>query len=285
MLALRRRVWTAGTTSRVYVDGMVSVQILFYYFLIQINLGRQARPLRVLTNSLHGLDYKLHIILNKADQFKQISDYARAYGSLCWNLSKVIPRKDLPCIHTMCLPVGARLESEIDISCDVTSNGSSRLLSHTASSNAKLAGAVTSNGSPARLNSNGGNSNALQNKSRFGNSPLHTPPRDLVTPFGRVVRAEEDHFLTNGLDSLEAVRRELEVEIFKALTRRVDNEISRLSDSVHALTMHCKCYERLFSAIQQQCGSGDMRRLGLTPLSDYCVALLGSLHSSQTPSV
>ena len=54
------------------------------------------------------------------------------------------------------------------------------------------------------------------------------------------MRAEEDHFLTNGLDSLEAVRRELEVEIFKAPTRRVDNEISRLSDSVHAPTMHCK---------------------------------------------
>jgi hypothetical protein len=36
----------------------------------------------------------------------QIHDFARAYGSLCWNLSKVIPRKDLPKIHTMCLPGG-----------------------------------------------------------------------------------------------------------------------------------------------------------------------------------
>ena len=35
----------------------------------------------------------------------QIHDFARAYGSLCWNLSKVIPRKDLPRIFTMCLPV------------------------------------------------------------------------------------------------------------------------------------------------------------------------------------
>ena len=37
-------------------------------------------------------------------EFK-IHDFARAYGSLCWNLSKVIPRKDLPRIFTMCLPV------------------------------------------------------------------------------------------------------------------------------------------------------------------------------------
>ena len=38
------------------------------------------------------------------DQFVQIHDFARAYGSLCWNLSKVIPRKDLPRIYTMFLP-------------------------------------------------------------------------------------------------------------------------------------------------------------------------------------
>ena len=68
--------------------------------------GTTGETLRVLTSALRGFDHKLHIILNKADQFKQISDYARAYGSLCWNLSKVIPRKDLPSIHTMCLPAG-----------------------------------------------------------------------------------------------------------------------------------------------------------------------------------
>ena len=31
-------------------------------------------------------------------------DFARSYGSLCWNLSKVIGRKDLPRIYTMCVP-------------------------------------------------------------------------------------------------------------------------------------------------------------------------------------
>lgn len=66
--------------------------------------GTTGETLRVLTQALGGMDHKLLIVLNKADQFERIHDFARAYGSLCWNLSKVIPRKDLPRIYTMCLP-------------------------------------------------------------------------------------------------------------------------------------------------------------------------------------
>jgi len=66
--------------------------------------GTTGETLSILTTALVGLDHKMYIILNKADQFHKIHDFARAYGSLCWNLSKVIPRKDLPRIHTMCLP-------------------------------------------------------------------------------------------------------------------------------------------------------------------------------------
>lgn len=66
--------------------------------------GTTGETLKVLLNSLAGMDHKLLIVLNKADQFRKIHDFARAYGSLCWNLSKVIPRKDLPRIYTMCLP-------------------------------------------------------------------------------------------------------------------------------------------------------------------------------------
>jgi len=66
--------------------------------------GTTGETLNVLLHSLSGMDHKLLIVLNKADQFKKIHDFARAYGSLCWNLSKVIPRKDLPRIFTMCLP-------------------------------------------------------------------------------------------------------------------------------------------------------------------------------------
>ena len=51
--------------------------------------GTTGETLAVLTNALSGMDHKLYIILNKADQFSKIHDFARAYGSLCWNLSKV----------------------------------------------------------------------------------------------------------------------------------------------------------------------------------------------------
>lgn len=67
--------------------------------------GTTGETLSVLTSSLVGMDHKLHIVLNKVDQFRKIHDFARAYGSLCWNLSKVIPLKDLPRIYTMCVPV------------------------------------------------------------------------------------------------------------------------------------------------------------------------------------
>jgi hypothetical protein len=67
--------------------------------------GTTGETLSILLHALSGMDHKLLIVLNKADQFEKIHDFARAYGSLCWNLSKVIPRKDLPRIYTMCLPV------------------------------------------------------------------------------------------------------------------------------------------------------------------------------------
>ena len=66
--------------------------------------GTTGETLACLTKSLAGMDHKLHIILNKVDQFEKIHDFARAYGSLCWNLSKVIARKDLPRIYTMRVP-------------------------------------------------------------------------------------------------------------------------------------------------------------------------------------
>lgn len=66
--------------------------------------GTTGETLGCLTHSLAGLEHKTHIVLNKVDTFAHIHDFARAYGALCWNLSKVIPRKDLPRIYTMFLP-------------------------------------------------------------------------------------------------------------------------------------------------------------------------------------
>ena len=55
--------------------------------------GTTGETLQCLTSSLRGTEHKLHIVMNKVDQFEHIHDFARAYGSLCWNLAKVIPRK------------------------------------------------------------------------------------------------------------------------------------------------------------------------------------------------
>jgi hypothetical protein len=85
--------------------------------------GTTGETMSVLLNSLSGMDHKLLIVLNKADQFQKIHDFARAYGSLCWNLSKVIPRKDLPPIFTMSLPNEGSQNSSL--------SGSLRDLEHT----------------------------------------------------------------------------------------------------------------------------------------------------------
>eukprot|EP00605_Chrysophyceae_sp_TOSAG23-4_P000758 GSChrysophyteH1.ASY1.ANO1.847.1 assembled CDS len=127
--------------------------------------GTTGETLQVLTNSLVGLDHKLHIVLNKADQFRKIHDFARAYGSLCWNLSKVIQRKDLPRIYTMCLPPSFH---------PISSGDQSR-----------------------------------------------------------------------GIIDLEATREEVLKEVRNAPKRRVDNEISRLSDNVAVLNMHCSIVSEL----------------------------------------
>mmetsp|Transcript_16397 Transcript_16397/g.46940 ORF Transcript_16397/g.46940 Transcript_16397/m.46940 type:complete len:547 (-) Transcript_16397:115-1755(-) len=71
--------------------------------------GTTGESLDVLTRSLAGLDHKFVIVLNKVDQLDSSVDFARAYGTLGWALSKVIPRKDIPQIYTM---YNAGVESE-----------------------------------------------------------------------------------------------------------------------------------------------------------------------------
>ncbi|KAH9255760.1 hypothetical protein BASA81_006154 [Batrachochytrium salamandrivorans] len=67
--------------------------------------GTTGETLSVLTTSLVGMEHKFLIVLNKVDMFERSQDFARSYGALCWNLSKVIPRKDLPRIYTTYTPL------------------------------------------------------------------------------------------------------------------------------------------------------------------------------------
>lgn len=77
--------------------------------------GTTGETLKVLTESLVGLDHKLLVIFNKVDRFGNIRDFARAYGALCWNLSKAIPRKDLPHIYNTYLPVEGHQNSGLPL--------------------------------------------------------------------------------------------------------------------------------------------------------------------------
>ena len=156
--------------------------------------GTTGETLSILTNSLNGLEHKLYIILNKADQFMKIHDFARAYGSLCWNLSKVIQRKDLPQIYTMCLPLGTTESSSLLNNIPPYSSSSS--------------------------------------VSKFdGNDVLEG---------GVPGQHVESTFLRQVYTDLEESRLDVTKEVFNAPKRRVYHEISRLSDSVHLLLMHCK---------------------------------------------
>ncbi len=67
--------------------------------------GTTGETLQVFTQALHGIDHKLLIVMNRMDRFDSLQDFARAYGALCWNLGKVIPRKDLPHIFTTYVPI------------------------------------------------------------------------------------------------------------------------------------------------------------------------------------
>jgi GTP-binding protein EngB required for normal cell division len=75
--------------------------------------GTTGETLRVFQESLSGIDHKLLIVLNKMDQFQTLHDFARAYGALCWNLGKVIPRKDLPMIYNTFVPVEGKPASRL----------------------------------------------------------------------------------------------------------------------------------------------------------------------------
>lgn len=77
--------------------------------------GTTGETLKVFRESLNGIDHKLLIVLNKMDQFHNLHDFARAYGALCWNLGKIIPRKDLPMIYNTYVPTAGTPRSSLPV--------------------------------------------------------------------------------------------------------------------------------------------------------------------------
>ena len=62
--------------------------------------GMTGETINVFASCLKGVEFKLRVLLNKCDAFTSMYDFARAYGTLCWNLSRVLRTKDLPKIFT-----------------------------------------------------------------------------------------------------------------------------------------------------------------------------------------
>src|SRR6056297_3472042 len=66
--------------------------------------GTTGESLRIFTDALSDVMYKLLIVFNKVDTFNDVRDFARTYGSLCWNLSRVVRTKDMPHIYCTFIP-------------------------------------------------------------------------------------------------------------------------------------------------------------------------------------
>lgn len=63
--------------------------------------GTTGETMDVFAHALRGLEFKVRVLFNKCDVFTSLYDFARAYGTVCWNLARVLRTKDLPKIYTL----------------------------------------------------------------------------------------------------------------------------------------------------------------------------------------
>lgn len=82
------------------VTRMANVADLVLFLFDPGKPGTTGESLQALSQCLHGMEFKLRILMNKADTFDNLYDFARAYGALCWNLARVVHTKDLPPVFT-----------------------------------------------------------------------------------------------------------------------------------------------------------------------------------------
>ena len=81
---------------------------LILFFLDPEKPGTTGETISAFTQGLSGLENKTLILMNKADVFSSMRDFARDYGALCWNLSRVAKTKDMPEIYTTYIPGAAQ---------------------------------------------------------------------------------------------------------------------------------------------------------------------------------
>ncbi len=99
-----------GSSKRTYdftaaVRGFSEIADLVLFLFDPEKPGTTAEAVSVLSRSMVGIEFKLRVLLNKADTFDSAYDFARAYGTLCWNLARVLRMKDMPTLYTTYTPL------------------------------------------------------------------------------------------------------------------------------------------------------------------------------------
>lgn len=95
-----------GTVSRTYdFEGVVRLLAeicdMVFFLLDPDKPGTTGETVNVFSKCLAGVEFKLRVLLNKCDAFSSLYDFARTYGTTCWNLARVLRTKDLPQIWTI----------------------------------------------------------------------------------------------------------------------------------------------------------------------------------------
>ena len=96
----------AGAADRSYdFEGVVRQRAelcdMVFFLLDPDKPGTTGETVNVFSKCLAGVEFKLRVLLNKCDAFSSMYDFARTYGTVCWNLSRVLRTKDLPKIWTI----------------------------------------------------------------------------------------------------------------------------------------------------------------------------------------
>lgn len=95
-----------GGVSRTYdfegvVRSLTDICDMIFFLLDPDKPGTTGETINVFAKCLAGSEFKLRVLLNKCDAFSSMYDFARTYGTTCWNLARVLHTKDLPKIWTV----------------------------------------------------------------------------------------------------------------------------------------------------------------------------------------
>ena len=83
------------------VRTLVELCDMVFYLFDPDKPGTTGETVNIFAKCLSGVKFKLRILLNKCDGFSSMYDFARTYGTLCWNLASVLETKDMPKIWTL----------------------------------------------------------------------------------------------------------------------------------------------------------------------------------------